>query len=666
MPEFAMPEMESAFVRFAVLLIAIRLAWLPSSALADAPTTDPARRRPLRKRHMDPRPANERRRGTHQADGRAVDPEGEAVRLPLICRTYTADPISPSPIEYKNMKKTHRMNADDIADSRQLIWKLGNMLLANAILWALLVCVPSSRAGDDLYPEAHPAAGIQPRRPSNYVPYKYPQSPQDLLKTDGPKMRKLAGQAWADIEEVNAAGPFKNTYESLATHQCPEWFKDAKIGMFIDWGPWSVGGYAPPSSGAAYPDWYEMNLHVEWRDYHTKTWGADIGGDDLINLLSDRDFEPSRFAKLARECGFRYVVPFLKHHGGFCLWDSSFTHRDSMDWAFHRDFATELSKACKREGLKFGAYVSVGEWDYPAIRPDGHIGTFGFNGRLRVDTNIDHYAFLSGKVPVRDYVKDYLVPSIKELMDKTKPDLVWYDGEWENVSSFWHTGDLDAYYYNMALRDKQEVCINDRWGDDARKKKSPNIKVDFATSEFGGGTITQSDAWEECRSFSHNFGYNWTEESDANAVLDDKACIDLVVDIIGRGGNLLLIVSPTGSGEIPPRQLHAIRNMGDWLNRYGHAIYGTRAYTLAKQPQWGRITHSKDGDFVYLLITHWPADGRIEVPAIPVPAIESVRVMHGEGNPRFTQPEKDGGFTVDLSACKPGDPRVSVVEIKTK
>jgi alpha-L-fucosidase len=375
-----------------------------------------------------------------------------------------------------------------------------------------------SRAATDPYPEAHPPAGIQPKRPANYVPYQYPFTPQQLLEKYGPAMEEKAKAEWADLEKVNTVGPYTNTFESLAKHPCPEWFKDAKIGMFIDWGPWSVGGYAAPSRGAAYPDWYESSLGSP---YHAQTWGTNITDDDLINLLSDRRFNPTDFARLAKECGFRYVVPFLKHHGGFCLWDSSFTRRDSMDWAFHKDFAVELSKACKKEGLKFGNYVSVGEWDCPAIRSDGQIGVFGFNGRLRGNVADARTPFLSGKIPVKDYVRDYMVPSIKELLDKTKPDLLWYDGEWENTSDYWLTRHLDAYYYNAAQRDRRDVCINDRWGDDVRKKKLPQIKVDYSTSEYGSGNLTNSDAWEECRSFSHNFGYNWTEESDPNAILGE-------------------------------------------------------------------------------------------------------------------------------------------------
>lgn len=530
------------------------------------------------------------------------------------------------------------------------------------ITGAMVGGVQPCPAQSDPYPEVHPLAGIQPRRPPNYKPYKYPLTPRELLEKDGPRLEKLAQQAWSDIEKVNAAGTYKNTRESLATHRCPDWFQDAKIGMFIDWGPWSVGGYAEPNAAAGYPDWYEMNMYTSLKQYHAATWGADIQDDDLINLLSDRRFDVQAFARLARDDGFRYVVPFLKHHGGFCLWDSSFTRRNSMNWAFHRDFATELRQACKKEGLMFGTYVSVGEWDYPAIRPDGQIGTFGFNAQLRPDTNLENYHYLSGKVPVKDYARDYFVPATKELIDKTDPDLIWYDGEWENTSDFYHTRDLNAYYYNRARREQHEVCINDRWGSDYRGVIGA---TDFTTSEYGKGASPLDRAWEECRSFSHNFGYNWTEETDPNALLSDKAAIDLLVDIIGRGGNLLLIVSPTGTGEIPPRQLHAINNMGDWLRKHGEAVYGTRAYTLKEQPKWGRITHSPDGRKVYLHITAWPTDGRIQVPPIPISGIESAEVMGGQGTPGFTQPNPDG-FTLDLSACTPGDPRVSVVVVNAE
>lgn len=544
-------------------------------------------------------------------------------------------------------------------------------LLLIAVMGTLGLQGQSSKPLEAVYPAEQPAAGIQPRRPANYKSYKYPLNSRELLTKYGPGMEKMDRAAWADIEKVNNAGPYKNTYASLASHHCPEWFKDAKIGMFIDWGPWSIGGHSIPEKGASYPDWYEMNIlrMPEMEKYHRDAWGADVAEDDLVNLLSGTHFNPDSLTRLARDNGFRYVVPFLKHHGGYCLWQSSYTRRNSMDWGPHRDFAMEFSQACKREGLKFGAYVSDGEWGYPAILPGGKTGAFTLNGKLTNDTSSKVYSFLPGKIPVKDYARDYLIPSLKELFDRTRPDLIWYDGGWENTSDVWRTRDIDAYYYNMALRNEQEVCINDRAGSDYREKKVPQAKTDYSTVEFDNSNSPSimgvDDAWEICRSFSHNFGYNWTEESDSGAILSDKACIDLVVDIIGRGGNLLLIVSPTGRGEIPPRQLHAIRNMGDWLKKYGEAIYDTRSFQLREQPVWGRITHSKDASKVYLLITKWPADGRLQVPSLPIGGITNASVMNGGGTPGFTQPNTQG-FIVDLSACMPGDTRAAVVVINTK
>jgi alpha-L-fucosidase len=540
-------------------------------------------------------------------------------------------------------------------------------------------------AGDQ-FPESHPIAGVQPKRPVNYLPYKYPYSPQDLLRQYGAAMDKLAKEAWVDIDNVDAHGIYKNTLESLNMHRCPEWFKDAKIGLFLDWGPWSIGGYSRALAGASYPDWYELNMEVfpsvadalryyltpdvytmfNIRQYHTATWGADIGDDDLINFLGESHLDPAKIAKLAKECGFRYVVPFLKHHGGYCLWDSSFTRRNSVAWGPGRDFAKEFDIACRNEGLKYGIYISVCEWDYPALLPDGEIGSFDFRARLKEGAKLSDCFFLSGKTPVANYARDYFVPATKELIDETNPDIIWWDQPSEKVSdsSVYGTRELNAYFYNKALGEQKEVCINDRSGGDYMGEKAIG-KADFHTSEYGGAISPLDGAWEECRSFSHNFGYNWTEESSADAILSDKACIDLVVDIVGRGGNLLLIVSPTGAGEIPPRQLHAIENMGDWLKKFGEAIYGTRTYPIKEQPKWGRITHSKDGGTVYLLITEWPADGRIDVPAISIHGIESATVIDGQGTPGFCQPGP-AGFTVDLSACTPGDSRVSVVALKTK
>ena len=232
--------------------------------------------------------------------------------------------------------------------------------------------------------EAHPPVGQQPRRPAGYKPYHYPKSAEDLLREETPAFLKRAHDAWQDMTKVVNAGPYRPTPESFRTHPCPEWFLDAKFGMFIDWGPWSVAGWAPQEPTATYPDWYEDKLQAEYREYHLKTWGADIGPDDFIQLMRGESFRPVEFVNLAKAAGMRYVVPFLKHHGGYCLWNSSFTHRNSVEWGLNRDVAAELADACRAAGLRYGAYVSLGEWNYPVVR-DGKIKYLGFNGQVRDD-----------------------------------------------------------------------------------------------------------------------------------------------------------------------------------------------------------------------------------------------------------------------------------------
>ena len=166
------------------------------------------------------------------------------------------------------------------------------------------VAVASLWAAPD-WPEAHPPTGQQPKRPAGYSPFRYPRSPEQIWHAETADQTSRAAAARADMDAVIAKGPFKGDAASIATHKTPEWFLDAKFGMFVDWGPWSVAGWAPQAEKATYPDWYEQKLFKEYRDYHVKTWGADIGPDDLIELLGWRSFRlaSSRRSRKPPACG---------------------------------------------------------------------------------------------------------------------------------------------------------------------------------------------------------------------------------------------------------------------------------------------------------------------------------------------------------------------------
>lgn len=507
------------------------------------------------------------------------------------------------------------------------------------------------------WPEAHPEVGHQPRRPSGYLAYHYPRSTEALLHEETPALLERARASWASLQAEIARGPFAPTHDSLARHRAPEWYLDAKFGMFIDWGPWSVAGWAPQADKATYPDWYEQRLLNDYRDYHLKTWGADVGSDDFIQLLEGDAFRADRFVELARAAGMRYVVPFLKHHGGYALWDSSFTHRDSVEWGLHRNIAAELGQALHQAGLRFGAYVSLGEWNYPVVAGNElrSVSMSGTPGPVLDPTSPS----LSGKVPVDDYSRHYLAPSIRELIDTTAPDLLWFDGEWEAPPETWQSPAIAAYFYDRAARLGREVAVNDRFGKDTRGVPGWG---DFYTSEYHVIEGFQAHPWEENRSLSHSYGYNWEESSDDRYVLGAEAALDLLLRTVANGGNLLLMVSPDGSGRVPPNQERRLRYLGTWLARYGSAIYATRAVGLASQPSWGYVTRSKTGGRLYCIVRRWPGDGRLEVPVVA--RVLAARQIASSGHPRWSM--GPGPLVVDLAGLDPTDPDASVVVLEVE
>jgi alpha-L-fucosidase len=460
------------------------------------------------------------------------------------------------------------------------------------------------------YPQAQdarvPMAPKENRKPGDYQLTKYRYSLEELKNIFSEEMMKLANKKYEKVQETNNEGKWKPTPESIDAHQAPDWFKDAKFGMFIDWGPWSVAGWAPKKEKSAmYPDWYEFRLDTDsaFIKYHEKNWGKDFKRDDFIPLFTAREFDPEKLVNTAVDAGMKYVVPFSKHHGGFCLWPSSFTQRDAGDMGPQRDIIKPIVENCRKHGLKFGFYFSVEEWEYPLIAADGNIKLRLWETK-KTPSMEELEKKVSGKIPVKDFAKDYIVPQAVEFIDKYDPDLIWFDGEWTTEATELRTYEISSYFYNQA-EGRKEVAVNDRYGiKDGNRLRF--VRGDFFTSEYHSLTDEKkkaTHAWEECRGISQSFGYNWqdTEEN----VISSKAFIDMFVDIVARGGNLLLIVNLDGQGALPKTQGNRLLDIGKWLKVNGEGIYSTRSYV---QQAEGSVsyTQSKDGRYLYAIMKEWP------------------------------------------------------------
>ena len=460
-----------------------------------------------------------------------------------------------------------------------------------------------------------PSVVGQPVRPKDFKPFEYP-SAQVLREKYTESIIRKAGQEMAKVNQVNLMdGNYRPNWESLDEHAAPEWYLDAKFGMFVDWGLYSIAAYAP----TGYPDWYLWRMYTDTKEYHDKYWGEDFKEDDFIPLFTASDFNATHLAEVAKEAGMKYVVPFLKHHDGFCLWNTGYSYRNSVEMGPHRDIAQEWKEALKAQDLKYGFYYSIDDWIYPVIGRDGKVAVRQWqpvDGSICKISAYEEKAWerrqISGKIPVRDFYNEYINPTAVEFIDKYDPDLIWMDGDWIFGADERNTRALVAYYYNQA-KGRKEVCINDAYGCTRlipTMLQGPDDRPhgDFNRSEAqytAGNKVNYNKPWEECHGLSHSFGYKW-EETDKD-VRSAKELLNMLVDIVSEGGNLLLITNLTNTGKLDPLLAERLKVVGAWLKINGESIYATRKWTHSRENDVC-FTCSKDNRFVYAICKEWPGN----------------------------------------------------------
>lgn len=391
------------------------------------------------------------------------------------------------------------------------------------------------------------------------------------------------------------AQQYAPNWASLDQRPVPEWFANAKFGIFIHWGPYSVPAWSPKGT---YSEWYQY-----WLENKTLWGNGDFKGDEVVNFHRDTYgphfdyyefaqlftadlYEPDQWAELFRASGAKYVVLTSKHHDGFTLWPNEQANDRGFAWnsvetAAGRDLAGELSEAVKAAGLKMGFYYSLYEWFHPLWLTD----------RER-------------------FVDEHYLPQVKDLVQKYEPDILWADGEWEMEAEDWKSPEFLAWLYNeSAVKDK--ILVNDRWGKGIRQKHGG-----YYTTEYEAGHAFDKP-WEECRGMGFSFGYNRNE--DAEDYNSTRALILMLVDIVSNGGNLLLDIGPDGRGQIPPIMQDRLREMGRWLEVNGEAIYGTTRWTKAAQWTEGDREIEETGSYLggdYILqqtVREIPGKARKEV-----------------------------------------------------
>jgi len=406
---------------------------------------------------------------------------------------------------------------------------------------------------------------------------------------------------------------YKPNWESIDKRPTPAWFDEAKFGVFIHWGVYSVPAWGPKGSYAEWY-WHYMNdpKHPTSK-YHPQTYGERFKYQDFAPMWKAELFNPDQWADIFARAGAKYIVLTSKHHEGFCLWPSADSWNwNSVDIGPHRDLCGDLSKAVKAKGIKMGFYYSLYEWYNPFYQTD-----------------------------LPRYVDQHMMPQMKDLVIRYNPSLVWTDGEWSHPSADWKSVEFLAWLFNESPV-KDEVAVNDRWGKDTR-----SVHGGFYTTEYGqvhlGADLKLAERhkWEECRGIGASFGYNRNEdEEDYKSPTD---LIHLLIETVAGGGNLLLDIGPTADGRIPVIMQQRLLEIGKWLSVNGEAIYGTRPWRTASEGDLVRYTCN--GGAVYAICLKWP--GKELILTAPKPSRSAVVNMLGfPGTLKWR--EKDGKLHIEV------------------
>lgn len=394
--------------------------------------------------------------------------------------------------------------------------------------------------------------------------------------------------------------PYQPTWESLDKRPLPAWFNEAKFGIFIHWGVYSVPAWRPLGGEryASYAEWYYASVigdtELGGDAFHKGRYGADFEYRDFAPLFSAELFDADYWADLFCRSGAGYVVLTSKHHDGYCLWPSKSPYKknwNSLDIGPGRDLLGELTTAVRDKGLKMGLYYSIIEWESNWTHRDP-------SGYYVDKALVDKY-----RIPEDEYVEKHLLPQLRELVETYQPALIFSDGgEWDGGEDYWQTKQFLAWLYNEAPN-RDEVVVNDRWA-----KDMPGKHGDYFSSEYQDSDAAGADhPWEESRGVGGSYGYNRAENIDDYST--SRELVHELIDVVGRGGNFLLNVGPTADGRIPVVMQDRLRDIGIWLAVNGEAIYGTRQWRRAdvdggaNEP---RVYYTAKGDDLYAICTQWP------------------------------------------------------------
>ncbi len=413
-----------------------------------------------------------------------------------------------------------------------------------------------------------------------------------------------------DIEILES----KKTWDYLKTVPVPTWFDDAKFGIFLHWGPYSVPGW---SDGHYYSEWYSTAMYIDsdFMKYHSNNYGSppEFGYKDFVPLFQAQEYDADEWAYLLKSSGAQYVIPTAEHHDGFAMWDTDLTPWNSVDKGPKLDYIGTLGDAIRKVGLYYGiSYHRERHWGFYTNSLNTYTESpTPYAAILQEIEQDSEAALLYGPFQLdQPFMEDYKNRFL-EICRKYRPDFMWIDdapshSKFPNapaVSTFINTyhREMIAEYIHLAKGWGKEVYWNNkRW---RRSNYPEGAGVD--EKDYLRTNDISPIKWQSSGGMAHSYGYDRTED-DASKYKTSEQLIETLIDVVSKNGNFLLAVGPTPEGTFTELQKSRLKDIGKWLQTNGEAIYETRPWT---QFGYGDIRFTVKKNDLYVLFLNKPSSG---------------------------------------------------------
>lgn len=470
-------------------------------------------------------------------------------------------------------------------------------------------------------------------------------------------MKKQVEEYLKLIDQVIEKGPYEDNWKSLSKYQIPQWYKDAKFGIFIHW-----GAYAVPAFGS---EWYPRKMYIKGTpeyDHHIETYGPhkDFGYKDFIPMFKAEKFEPDAWMDLFSEAGAKFVMPVAEHHDGFQMYDSDLSDWCATKMGPKRDILGELKVEAEKRGIEicasshraenFWFFAGATQFD-SGIEGEGMVEPYGFRhtNYTTMDDQLDTQNIYSTPAS-EEHLEDWLARTC-ELVDKYRPKVVWFDWWIQNLSFKPYLKKFAAFYYNRAEEWGIEVAINYKF--EAYAYTSAVFDI-----ERGQLASIRPQFWQTDTAIAKN-SWGYTENNDFK---DPEEIVCDIVDIVSKNGCMLLNVGPRADGTITDEDAHVLREIGKWLKVNGESIYGTTFWQVFGEgptevksggftdgeskgftPQDIRYTYS--APYIYANVLVWPKDGEVTMNSLGFDTfngdIQNVEILGYDNSVKFLQTKEN-------------------------